>query len=76
MYNFYMKLSAKELIKLLLMRRNVRQKDLAEMLSQKTGKKYTTGSLSQKISRGSLLYDEVVIIADILDYNVEISEKN
>lgn len=70
-----MKLSAKEVIKLILSREKVKQKDLAVLLSKKTGKKYTAGSLSQKISRDSISYNEVSIIADILGYDVELTKR-
>ena len=70
-----MRLKAKEIIKILLSRGHVKQKDLANVLSERTGKKYTQGSLSQKISRGSVSYDEVALIADILGYEINFTEK-
>ena len=70
-----MDLKAKEIIKLLLSREQVKQKDLASTLTKMTGKKYTPGSLSQKISRGTISYDEVALIIDILGYKVNIEKK-
>lgn len=70
-----MKLIAREIIKILLTRENVKQKDLAEMLTQKTGKKYTQGSLSQKIGRGTISYNEVLLIADMLGYDVNFERR-
>ena len=71
----YMILNAKEVIKILLSKEQVKQKDLAVLLTKKTGKKYTPGSLSQKIVRGTISYNEVVAIADILGYNINIEHK-
>lgn len=66
-----MKLTAKEIIRLLLTREGIQQKDLAKVLTEKTQKKYTPGSLSQKIYRDSITYNEVLLIADILGYDIE-----
>ena len=71
-----MKLSSKEIVRLLLDREHMKQKELAELLSQRIGKKYTQGSLSQKISRSSISYDEFVVIADILGYSVNVDRKS
>jgi len=67
-----MKFYAREIIKILLTREAIKQKDLAQMLTQKIGKKYTPGSLSQKINRGTISYNEVVMIADILGYDINV----
>jgi hypothetical protein len=68
-------LKAKEIIKILTDREKVTQKDLANILTQKCSKKYTQGSLSQKINRGTISYNEVVMIADILGYNINFERK-
>ena len=41
------------------------------MLTKKTGKTYTQTSFAQKLSRGTLSYNEVMTIAEILGYNVQ-----
>lgn len=66
-----MELKANEILKILLKREGVKQKDLAYVLTEKTGKKYTQGSLSQKINRGTISYNEVVLIAKILGYDIK-----
>lgn len=71
-----MKLNATEQIRLLLKREIYKQKDLVVELSARTGKKYTQGSLSQKMIRNSISYDEFVIIADILGYDVKIERRD
>lgn len=71
-----MQLNAKEIIKIILNRENVKQKELAKILTDKTGKTYTPGSLSQKISRGTISYNEVSVITDILGYDIKIEKRN
>ena len=61
-----MRLKVREQVKALLSQEGVTQKDITVMLSDKLGKKYTQTSLAQKISRGSLSYNEVMTIAEIL----------
>lgn len=46
----------------MLVKRAMTIKKLAEKMSEYTGTKYTRGSLSNRISRGTLRYDEVEII--------------
>ncbi len=70
-----MKVFAKELIKIMLENENYKQKDLAIELTKITGHTYTPNSLAQKIRRGTISYNEVVIIADILGYSL-IASKN
>ena len=70
-----MELNAKEVVKILLNREKFKQKELAEILSKKIGKKYTAGSLSKKITRSSISYDEFVAIADILGYDVKVEKR-
>lgn len=66
-----MKLLVKEQIKTLLAQEGLMLKELAEILSQKTGKKCTPDSLSQKLRRGSLTYNETLLIAELLGYRIE-----
>ena len=66
-----MRLKVKEQVKGLLSQENITQKELVKILSQKTGKIYTQTSLSQKLGRGSLTYNEVMTIAEILGYDIQ-----
>ena len=45
------------------------------MLSEKAGKSYTPSGLSHKIGRGTISYDEVLLIADILGYEISVNRK-
>ena len=67
-------MSAKETLKILLVKRNMTITKLAEILSEKTGQKYTRQSISSKLHRNSLKYDEMEIILQILGYRISILE--
>ncbi len=72
MYNFCMKLNAKELVKLILTKECLTQKELVNMLNEKSGKKYTQDGLSRKLSKGTITFNEVMTIADILGYEIDL----
>lgn len=63
-------MSAKEIVKIMLVKRAMTVKKLAEKMSEYTGQKYTQSGLASKISRGSLRFDEVEVIAEILDFKI------
>ncbi|MBQ8887751.1 MAG: hypothetical protein IJY61_08635 [Candidatus Gastranaerophilales bacterium] len=71
-----MKLLAKEQIKTLLSQKGKKQKDLVEKLSEMTGEKYTSNGLSHKMRRGSVTYNEMLLIAEILGYEINFSNNN
>ncbi len=58
-------------IKILLLKRHMKLKQLAEKITEVTGKKMLSGSLSQKLSRGTLRYSELITICQILNYKIE-----
>lgn len=70
-----MKLQAKEQIKTLLAQENIKLKDLAQILEEKTNKKCSPNALTQKLRRGTLNYNETLLIADILGYNIIFEKK-
>ena len=51
-------------------------KTLAELMSEKTGKKYTINSLSGKLIRESITLKETLQILDVLGYSFEIKKNN
>ena len=67
-------MSTKETVKILLLKRNMTIKTLAEKLTDMTGKKYSRSGLSSKLSRGYLRYDEVEQIAKILGYEIKFED--
>ena len=71
-----MKLQVREQIKTLLAQEGVKLKELAAMITENTGKKCMPDSLSQKLRRGSLTYNETLMIAELLDYEIAFIKKN
>ena len=70
-----MKLQVREQIKTLLVQENIKLKELAVMIAEKTNKNCSSDSLSHKLSRGTMPYNEVVMIADILGYEIKFEKK-
>ena len=58
-------------IKVLLAESNVKLKDLAVEMSERLGKKITADNISQKLRKGTLRYDDAIIIGDILGYDLK-----
>ena len=50
-------------------------KDLAVMMTEKCGKKYTPDGLAGKIRRETLTFKEAELLADLLGYNLEFVKK-
>lgn len=46
-------------------------KELAEEMEQRTGKKYSLQSLSHRLTRGTITYNEVLLMAEILGYHIK-----
>ena len=67
---------AKETVKILLFKRNMTITQLAIEMTKLTGQKYTRQSLSSKISRSSLRFDEMEIITKILNYKIIFEDQN
>ena len=66
-----MGIDARKQIKALLATRGMTIKELVVILSEKTGKVYTSASISGKLKRGSLSYNEMLVICEILNYEIE-----
>ncbi len=62
-------------IKYLLSLRGMTITKLAELMSEKTGEKYTFQRISHKLRLGRLTLIEAYIIADLLDYDLEFVER-
>ncbi|WP_313757156.1 LLM class flavin-dependent oxidoreductase [Tissierella sp.] len=50
--------------------------EIIEMVNKKYNKTDTVQNLSNKLTRGTIRYNEVLEIADICGYNIEWIEKN
>ena len=70
-----MKLQVKEQIKTLLAQEDLKLNELAELITNKTGQKCSPDSLSHKLRRGSLTYNETLIIAELLGYEIAFLKK-
>ncbi len=70
-----MSIKVREQIKSLLGAKGVTMKEVAQMLSDKTAKNYSLANLSSKLKRGTLTYNEVLMIIDFLGYDIEFKEK-
>ncbi len=66
--------STKETVKILLLKRNMTIKTLAEKLTELSGKNYSRQNLSGRISNGYLRYEEMEQIAKILEYKIEFED--
>jgi len=65
-----MVIEAKEQIKSLLAIRGITLKKLAQMITEKTGENCSSASLSNKFSRGTMSYHEVIMIAEMLNFDI------
>ncbi|MBO6256776.1 hypothetical protein J6N69_01900 [bacterium] len=70
-----MNFNAKEQIKALTALKGLNITKLADILTSATGRKYTLNSLSKRINRGSITYNEVMQIADLLDFDVNFTSR-
>jgi transposase len=70
-----MSVKVREQIKSLLGAKGVTMKEVAQILAEKTKKNYSLANLSSKLKRGTLTYNEVLIIIDYLGYKIEFTEK-
>ncbi len=64
-------LTAREQVKFLLLKEKMTITELAQELTKRTGREYTRQGISNKFSRGTLRYDEVTAIAEILGYEID-----
>lgn len=64
-------MSANKDLRKLLLEENKTIKQLADMASQIAGESITQYSISQKLNRNSMKYDEVQFLAGVLGYEIE-----
>ncbi len=62
-------------IKYCMAREAVTFKRLAELMTEKTGKKYTINSLSGKLIRESITLKEALQVLEILGYDLNINKR-
>lgn len=66
----------REDIKIILLKEKLTLVDLARMLSLKSGKKITSDSISQKLRKNTIKFEEVKEILDCLDYDINFQKRN
>ncbi|MBQ4114321.1 hypothetical protein IJD34_02835 [bacterium] len=71
-----MKLQVKEQVKTLLAQEDLKLKELAELITNKTGQKCSPDSLSHKLRRGSMTYNEVLMITELLGYRISFTKED
>ncbi len=64
-------LTAREQVKFLLLKEKMTVTELAREMSVYKKKHWSRQALSSKLSRGTLRYDEVTAIAEILGYEID-----
>lgn len=69
-------MSIREDIKSLLAKENITLTELAKKISVKANKKITVYSLSQKLLRDSMKFNEVKEILDCLGYEIDFKRKD
>ncbi len=70
-----MKMDSNKQIRVLLTMRGSNITKLAKLLSEKTGKNCTKQNLSNRLRAGTIRYDEMLLIAEILGFKIEFKEK-
>ena len=71
---YNIKMDIRNDIKYFMAREAVTFKQLAAVMTQKTGKKYTINSLSGKLIRESITLKETLQLLEILGYHLEIKK--
>lgn len=69
-------MSANKDLRKLLLEETISIKELAEMATKMSGKTITQYSISQKLNRDSMKYDEVKFLARVLGYEIEFKKIN
>lgn len=68
-------MDAKKEVKILLSKKAMTMKKLAEKLSEKTGKYYSPQNLDYRLSSNSLKLSEMAEVCEILGFEIEFKEK-
>ena len=64
------------LVKKLLLDNYTTMTELASAMGKRLNKKYTLNNLSNKLHKGTITYREMVLIGDILDYDLQFIKRN
>ncbi|MCM1339202.1 MAG: hypothetical protein NC191_05990 [Muribaculaceae bacterium] len=58
-------------IKMLLLENDTTITDIAKEMTKRTGKYFSRSNISQKLIRGTLKYEEALLIGEILGYDLK-----
>lgn len=67
--------NAKEVLTIILMKENLSITELAKKLTELTGKKMYQQTISAKLINGTLKYNEMVTICELLGYEITFNKK-
>ena len=65
----------REQVKTLLAQEGIKMKDLAIKMEEISGRTYSLQNLSHRLRRGTLTYNEMLLIADILGYEISFNKQ-
>lgn len=68
-------MNARDDIKLLLLKNHMTITELAKRMSEYLGRKLSRSGLSNKLGKGTLRYDELSAICEILGYDLEFKKR-
>lgn len=71
-----MNVKIRDQIKILLLQKGILMKDLVSEMGKKLNKKYSSENLSNKLRNETITYKEILLIADILGYKINFSNKD
>ncbi len=71
-----MQMLVREQVKTLLAQEGIKMKDLAIKMEELSGKTYSLQNLSHRLRRGTLTYNEMLLIANILGYEISFQKKS
>ncbi|MBQ8460474.1 LLM class flavin-dependent oxidoreductase [bacterium] len=63
-------MGSNEDLRILLVKEKMTITELAQLATEKSGKNYTVYGISQKLVRGSMKYDELKFLAEVLGYKI------
>ncbi len=70
-----MQMLVREQVKTLLAQEGIKMKDLAIKMEEISGRTYSLQNLSHRLRRGTLTYNEMLLIADILGYEISFNKQ-
>ena len=70
-----MQMLVREQVKTLLAQEGIKMKNLAIKMEEISGRTYSLQNLSHRLRRGTLTYNEMLLIADILGYEISFNKQ-